>query len=100
MSFFRAWRSVTACCNGCGDEDYDSAEFEEEEEEMDACTEEEEDEDKEELGDGIWNWCCSAIWYTGLILVAGLALLILLPHIYVAMPPCDSSSELLQRVKC
>lgn len=108
ISSFRAWRALAQDPrkrhhNEC-DAAHRDAEEEEEDDNNDDDEEEEQEEEEEEEEDegggerGFVGTGMTAIWYLSLLAIAAVSLLIALPHVYLAMPPCDDTSQVFQRV--
>ena len=96
ISSFRAWRALAQDPSKRHHIECDAAHRDAEEEEEE---EEEGEEEEEEGGErGFVGTGMTAIWYLGLLAIAAVSLLIALPHVYLAMPPCDDTSQVFQRV--
>ena len=104
ISSFRAWRALAQDPSKRHHIECDAAHRDAEEEEKDEEEDEDEDQDEdeeEEEGEGERGFVgtgMTAIWYLGLLAIAAVSLLIALPHVYLAMPTCDDTSQVFQRV--
>ena len=88
--FFHAWCDVFKNSNHhAGDADFSD----------DYSEEEEEEEEEESDGEGnAWSVTVRVLWYLIVFGVVSIGVLIGLPHLYLAMPHCASSSALIQKV--
>jgi hypothetical protein len=96
-SFFNAWRDVFkhVCLHGDEDEESSDGYAEEgDEDEEDA----EEEEDLDLAWRQAWSGPVTAVWYSILCAVALMTMLILLPHVYQATPPCETIAGVLSPV--
>lgn len=95
-SSFYGWHAVFKHGRMHGDEEDES-----EDGIVDECDDWEEAEEigEEDLALGpAWSGPAAAIWYSFLFAMAMMTLLILLPHLYQAMPPCETLAGALQPI--